>query len=105
MLTNPGRPFSSRGILPHRNCRFILPARCGKNGFMFLLRKYQSIVGSILGSESPRAYLAAALALVLCIGGSALFLWIVGAPPMNGRPADCPVLLDGAWRVLNGQVP
>jgi hypothetical protein len=43
--------------------------------------------------------------VILLLGGLAALLVTTGAPVMNGRPWDLPILLDGAWRAANGQVP
>jgi hypothetical protein len=34
-----------------------------------------------------------------------LVVWIAGATVMSGRPWDVPIVLDGAWRVFQGQTP
>lgn len=45
------------------------------------------------------------LLVILFLGSLAALLLTTGAPVMNGRPGDLPILLDGAGRVANGQVP
>ncbi|MCX6929084.1 MAG: hypothetical protein NT154_38595, partial [Verrucomicrobia bacterium] len=72
---------------------------------MYLIRKYDRCITGLISSDTKRSFLIAATALavlLLAIGG--LLAWI-GAPPMNGRPWDAAIVLDGAWRVANGQVP
>ncbi|MCX6905144.1 MAG: hypothetical protein NTW03_17030, partial [Verrucomicrobia bacterium] len=72
---------------------------------MHLVRKYHHVLGRFLLSETRRSFVLAwvGLALLLTVA-AALLLWM-GAPVINGRPADLPILLDGAWRIVNGQVP
>jgi hypothetical protein len=72
---------------------------------MHLIKNHANFLNRIISSDSR-------LAMVLAWVGSILPLAIVsavmvhfGAPIMNGRPWDVPALLDGAWRVINGQVP
>ena len=72
---------------------------------MHLIRKYDEAIRSLLLSSSRKAFLIAWLLVILFLGGLAAILIITGAPVMNGRLGDLPILLDGAWRTANGQVP
>jgi len=72
---------------------------------MHLIRNHQKALLEWITSDTRRSFIVAggALLFVLMILGGA-FLWM-GSPIMNGRPWDTPCLLDGAWRIFNGQVP
>jgi hypothetical protein len=72
---------------------------------MYLVRKHSEFVRSFLTSDTPRAMRLAAAAVALFLGGIGLAFLCAGAPAMNGRPADVPLSLDCAWRILHGQVP
>jgi hypothetical protein len=72
---------------------------------MYLLNNYSKRIGAFIASESKSAYARAiTLALVIVALVTAAILHF-GAPVMNGRPWDVPALLDGGWRIANGQVP
>jgi hypothetical protein len=72
---------------------------------MFLLQKYHDQIDAFICSRSSRAFLIAFGLLVMVVGGISIVIFRMGSPPMNGIATDVPVLLDGAWRVANGQVP
>lgn len=72
---------------------------------MYIIRRYQPQINSFIATGSCRAFSLAygLLAVVLILLGVLIFKF--GSPPMNGRPWDSPVILDGAWRIACGQVP
>jgi hypothetical protein len=72
---------------------------------MRVVSQYRRQINQFICSSKPAAFLLAwsLLALALAVLG-ALFFYM-GAPAMNGRPWDVPILLDGAWRIVNGQTP
>jgi hypothetical protein len=55
-------------------------------------------------SESLRGYRRSGFALLALFVLFGLTLIVLGAPPIAG-PWDMSVLLDGAWRMIHGQVP
>ena len=72
---------------------------------MYLLRHCYQEVETLTGSASRRSFLLAFVLLAVVLAGlGALVCWL-GSPLMNGCPWDVPVVLDGAWRILSGQVP
>jgi hypothetical protein len=72
---------------------------------MHLIRKYHEVINCFLLSCSRKAFLIAWVLVIAFLAGMAAMLIVTGAPVMNGRPGDLPILLDGAWRAANGQVP
>lgn len=56
-------------------------------------------------SESAVGYRRTGLALLAILGILGLVLAILGAPSVAGGPWDVVCLLDGGWRIINGQVP
>ncbi len=64
---------------------------------------YEMMVRGFL-DESPKGYRRAFVALVGVTGVLALALVHFGAAPIKA-PWDMHVLLDGGWRILNGQIP
>ncbi|HZB89146.1 MAG TPA: hypothetical protein VE291_10840, partial [Terracidiphilus sp.] len=58
----------------------------------------------MLSSQSAAAYRRAGLALLVLFVAVAVAECVLGAPPMAG-PWDAAVLLDGAWRIICGQIP
>lgn len=66
--------------------------------------RFAAFLTRIVFSESQRGYRWVA-ALLLCIFLLAgIVQCVVGAPPITG-PWDVAVLLDGGWRIVNGQIP
>lgn len=61
-------------------------------------------LSQMLCSESSAGYRRAALALVAVFVLLGLALIVVGYPPVTGPWVEMN-LLDGAWRIVNGQVP
>jgi hypothetical protein len=72
---------------------------------MILLRKYHFQIDQVISSRSPGAFRIAFGALLFLLAGLGLLFLVMGAPAMNGFAGDVPVLLDGGWRIYNGQVP
>ena len=72
---------------------------------MYLVRNHNQFVNRLLISATRRSFMVAGIALVLLLVAIAIIMVWNGAPIMNGRPWDVPTLLDGAWRITNGQVP
>ncbi|HZM03567.1 MAG TPA: hypothetical protein VFC44_11210 [Candidatus Saccharimonadales bacterium] len=72
---------------------------------MFLLRQYQRQIDQFICSRSRRAFLIAIGLLTTAVGSIGVLVFVIGAPAMNGFAGDVPILLDGAWRIANGQVP
>lgn len=72
---------------------------------MYLLNRYSKPIGSFVASESKSAYARAIAFTVIVMTVVAASILHSGAPVMNGRPWDVPALLDGGWRIINGQVP
>jgi len=58
-----------------------------------------------MSSESAAGYRRAGFALLALLGVLGLLLAILGAPSFAGGPWDMACLLDGGWRIINGQVP
>jgi hypothetical protein len=72
---------------------------------MYLLSEYHERINGLICSRTRKAFAVAwALLLVSLAVLGAVFLWI-GAPTFSRSVADPPHFLDGAWRILNGQVP
>jgi hypothetical protein len=68
----------------------------------------QSISGElseVVFSESQAGYRRVRAALLSFFAMLAAVLVIVGAPPAAGGPWDTDVLLNGGWRIVNGQAP
>lgn len=68
----------------------------------------QSVSGElyrIVFSESEAGYRWARAAVLSFFAILTAALVIVGAPPLAGGPWDTTVLLDGGWRIVNGQAP
>ncbi len=61
-------------------------------------------VSQVLQSESSVGYRRAGLALLAILVPVGILQCILGAPPIAG-PWDIANLLDGGWRIVNGQVP
>ena len=61
-------------------------------------------VSQIFSSESTMGYRRAAIALLVIFVAVGILQCALGAPPITG-PWDVASLLDGAWRIVNGQVP
>jgi hypothetical protein len=72
---------------------------------MQLAENHKSRLETFICSESQNAFLLAWLFAAVAVGGVALVLFWFGAPVMNGDAWDSAVVLDGAWRILHGQVP
>jgi hypothetical protein len=72
---------------------------------MLIIRKHFHFINSFIESESNRAFALAVFASVIILSTLAATMAHLGAPAMNGRPWDTPILLDGAWRIANGQIP
>jgi len=61
-------------------------------------------LSGLLCSESPTNYRRAAAVLLAFFLLLAIVQCILGAPPLAG-PWDMVTLLDGGWRIINGQIP
>jgi hypothetical protein len=61
-------------------------------------------VSGLLTSESASGYRLGAIILAVILAPVAVLQCILGAPPIAG-PWDVMILLDGAWRIVHGQVP
>jgi hypothetical protein len=57
-----------------------------------------------LTAESDRSFRFACLALTIVVSSIGVLLLWQGASPITG-PWDVAILLDGGWRIFNGQVP
>jgi hypothetical protein len=72
---------------------------------MYLLRDYHDRVARFICSRSRAAFALAWGTLIAAMGLLfAVFTWM-GSPPMNGLPWDTSLVIEGAWRIFNGQVP
>jgi hypothetical protein len=72
---------------------------------MYLIRKYHQQIERFICAEDNRAFIRAWAVLLIVFGIIAGLIFKFGAPAMNGKASDNPIFLDGAWRILNGQVP
>ena len=72
---------------------------------MYIVRKYHRQIDQFIRSGSRAAFSVAFVLLLVVLAAMALVTFKFGAPANNGRPWDTPVILDGAWRIVNGQVP
>jgi len=72
---------------------------------MYIVRKYHQQIDRFICSGSCGAFSAAFALLVVGLAILGALVFKFGAPAMNGRPVDMPILLGGAWRIANGQVP
>jgi hypothetical protein len=72
---------------------------------VYVVSQYRKQIGQFLCSTSSAAFSRAWVALVLGLTAFAAVFCFMGAPAMNGRPWDVPILLDVAWRIAHGQVP
>ena len=62
-------------------------------------------LSAMMRSESAVGYRRCGLTLIALLGIAGLVLAILGAPSYAGGPWDVVSLLDGGWRIHNGQVP
>lgn len=67
------------------------------------IKSVAEALSSILSSESSVGYRRAGYGLLALFVPLEIFECVLGAPPMAG-PWDVVLLLDGGWRLLNGQV-
>ncbi len=72
---------------------------------MRIVRKYQQQIDGLVCSGSRAAFFLAFALLVVVLAAVGMLALKFGAPAANGRPWDTPMILDGAWRIANGQVP
>ncbi len=72
---------------------------------MYIVRKYHEQIDRFICAGSRGAFIRALALLVIVLGMLGALVFRFGAPAMNGRPWDTPTILDGAWRIANGQVP
>jgi hypothetical protein len=72
---------------------------------MHLVRKYHLQINRFVCSSGRGAFFLAFALLAGVMAALAALIFRFGAPAMNGRPWDLPVVLDGAWRIVSGQVP
>jgi hypothetical protein len=56
-------------------------------------------------SESSSGYKRAQFGLLVVFAALTGALIVLGAPPVAGGPWDTDSILDGGWRIVNGQVP
>ena len=68
------------------------------------LIKFAERFSSIITSESKVGYRRSGIALLAIFTPVAIIECALGAPPIVG-PWNVLLLLDGAWRIVNGQVP
>lgn len=62
-------------------------------------------LSAVIFSESKAGYRWAGLSLLAFFAILALVFAILGAAPVAGGPWDTDLILDAAWRIVNGQVP
>ncbi len=72
---------------------------------MLIASQYRRQIHQFISASTPKAFLAAWALLVVALAALGALFFFMGAPAMNGRPWDVPMLLDGAWRIANGQTP
>src|SRR4051812_6257031 len=72
---------------------------------MFLLKRYAHEINAAIGSNSKRARALAIICILLFCSALSYAILSFAPPVMNGRPWDVPALLDGGWRIFNGQIP
>src|SRR4051812_34973867 len=72
---------------------------------MYLLSNYSRQISEFVTSHSRSVHVRVATCLLIVLAAIATVILHFGAPVMNGRPWDVPALLDGGWRIMNGQVP
>lgn len=72
---------------------------------MYLFNNYSKQIGEFIASDSKAAFVRGTTFVILAVSLVGWAMLHYGAPVMNGRPWDVPPLLDGGWRIVNGQVP
>lgn len=72
---------------------------------MYVIRRFQGQVDQFIRSGSGKAFALAVVLIGFVVAGVAGLYCKFGSPAMNGRAWDSPIILDGAWRIYNGQVP
>jgi hypothetical protein len=72
---------------------------------MYLLNQYGHQTVTFLATDSTSAFRKAALTLFIVLSTFYAVSAYLGATIMTSRPWDVPLFLDGAWRILHGQVP
>lgn len=72
---------------------------------MFFLYEHHNLLRCFICSRSKRAMLAGWVIVLAALAALSIVFLRMGAPAMNGEPWDSPMFLDGAWRILHGQVP
>ena len=62
-------------------------------------------LGSFFASTSSRAYTISLVAVIAWALGTAALMYAIGLVPISVLPWDMAIQLDGAWRIVSGQVP
>jgi hypothetical protein len=62
-------------------------------------------LGSFFSSASSRAYTISLAAVGALLLGMTTLMYAMGLAPISVLPWDMAIQLDGAWRILSGQVP
>lgn len=69
------------------------------------ITRFTEILGGVLSSESKTGYRRGGFFLLAIFLPVAFVQCVFGAPPINFCPWDVVILLDGAWHIVNGQIP
>ncbi len=72
---------------------------------MYILYQHHERIGRFICSRSSKAFRCGWIVFLAFMALLAAAFLRIGSPALNGMPWDTPSYLDGAWRILHGQVP